>query len=80
MPGAPWDYAVGSDRWPGISKLVAQDDEIETWLTDAVSVIHQHCGSDGSDDAHNDWVNDLANELCRIVGPARAALDARGKG
>ena len=39
----------------------------EAWLSDAMSVIHQHCGSDGSDDQHNDWVNDLANELHRVL-------------
>ena len=39
------------------------DDVQEAWLTDACSVIGQHCGSDGSDDEHNDWINDLANAL-----------------
>ena len=28
MPGAPWDYAVGSDRWPGISKLIEEAGEV----------------------------------------------------
>lgn len=41
---------------------------IEDWIGDAESVIHQHCGSDGSSDEHNDWVHDLANELWRHLG------------
>ena len=45
-----------------------EDDVRETWLSDVESVIHQHCGSDGSSDEHNDWVNDLANELWRTCG------------
>ena len=46
---------MSSDRTPA--------DVREAWLTDACSVIGQHCGSDGSDDEHNDWINDLANAL-----------------
>lgn len=58
----------------------ATDDEVDTWLTDAMSVIHQHCNSDGSDDDHNDWVTDLANELERVVGPARYPRPPRHDG
>ena len=45
--------------WPG------DDDWCGAVLNDLNSIIHQHCGSDGSDDAHCDWVNDLANEVVR---------------
>lgn len=45
---------------------VTGDDEwCEAVLNDLNSIIHQHCGSDGSDDAHCDWVNDLANDVAR---------------
>src|SRR5574343_244439 len=45
--------AAGDDEWCGAV------------LNDINSIIHQHCESDGSDDAHCDWVNDLANEVVR---------------
>ena len=38
---------------------------------DIESMIHEHCGSDWSDDAHNDWVNDLTQA---IVGPVATQL------
>ena len=37
-------------------------------LSDIESVIHQHCGSDSSDDTQNDWVHDLAVALFGPVG------------
>lgn len=51
--------ATPAPPWPG------DDDWCGAVLNDLNSIIHQHCGSDGSDDAHCDWVNDLANEVVR---------------
>ncbi len=42
----------------------------EDWLSDAESVIHEHCMSDRSHDGFNEWVNEMANALCRKVGPS----------
>ena len=51
---------------PAPDEVVAPDDDwCEAVLNDLNSIIHGHCGSDGSDDAHCDWVNDLANEVVR---------------
>jgi hypothetical protein len=51
---------------PAPDEVAAPDDDwCEAVLNDLNSIIHGHCGSDGSDDAHCDWVNDLANEVVR---------------
>lgn len=42
---------------------------------DLCSVIGQHCGSDGTDDDHNDWINDLANAITALVAPSLLKLD-----
>ena len=60
---ASWSW---SPEPPAPDEVVAPDDDwCEAVLNDLNSIIHGHCGSDGSDDAHCDWVNDLANEVVR---------------
>ena len=63
-PPAP-DGVVAPEP-PAPDEVAAPDDDwCEAVLNDLNSIIHGHCGSDGSDDAHCDWVNDLANEVVR---------------
>ena len=69
--GCPYD-GIGRPPWeaptppPAPDEVAAPDDDwCEAVLNDLNSIIHGHCGSDGSDDAHCDWVNDLANEVVR---------------
>lgn len=60
--------------WAPDCEKCSSDAAADTWISDAESVIHQHCGSDGTDDEHNDWVHDLAQSLHTQCGPS--AVDA----
>jgi len=44
-------------------------------FNDLCSVIGQHCGSDGTDDDHNDWISDLANAVVVLFTPSLLKLD-----
>ena len=66
MPGAPFDYAIGSDRWPGISKLIEEAGEV-------VQVAGKLLATGGAVD-HWDGTN-LRTRLIDEMGDLLAAIE-----
>ncbi len=66
MPGAPFDYAIGSSLWPGISKLIEEAGEV-------VQVAGKLLATGGAVD-HWDGTN-LRDRLIEEMGDLLAAIE-----
>lgn len=66
MPGASFDYAIGSTRWPGLSKLIEEAGEV-------IQVAGKLLATGGAVD-HWDGTN-LRDRLIDEVGDLLAAVE-----
>ena len=53
------------------SRMLGYARDPDSLADDISAEIHMHCGDDGQDDAHNDWIGELVGRLMILLGVDR---------